>query len=531
MAVIIAVVWLEMAALQVFGAGVSGNDESSHVLNGYLIWSYLTGPLGSNPMAYAQDFYVHYPKISIGHWPPLYYAVMSLFFFISPDSFAPLMAYHLVMTALPALIVLFVLWRQIGPRWALAAGVVCALLPLSIDNAYYFMLDQTIAALAMAGMVLWVGYCRTRRLWYVLGYALVAVAAVMVKGNGWLMGLFPVFHIALARQWRLLLEWRLYVAAVVAVALVIPWYALTYKIASDGFNYQWGMAYFAEAFPRFAKYVIGGSGLVVVALAAVGAVLALANRLEPRLGLMGTAAVAMVGAAVLFHAVVPVAIVPRYVSAALPAMAVLAVYGSQWLADRALARLDGGRAGAATLAVVAAATVAMVLPGLLHLHRHPPKVDLEMDLAAQRIVAETPASTIVIDAHPGGEGALAYEVAIRDTGRRHYVVRSSDLLAQSNFMGSSYQLTVKTPDEVLAKVEGLAATWVVAASGTAVFPRFEHSLLIAQALALPQSPYELVATFPHRNRQGSTRLYRLREPRAPDVKAVRAVNYPEKAIH
>jgi len=67
-----------MIQAQSFSAGFSGADEPSHFLNGYFISSYLQHHFGTNPMAFATDFYIHYPKISIGQWPPAYYGLLSL---------------------------------------------------------------------------------------------------------------------------------------------------------------------------------------------------------------------------------------------------------------------------------------------------------------------------------------------------------------------------------------------------------------------------------------------------------------------
>jgi hypothetical protein len=40
-------------------------------------------------MAYATEFYLHYPKISIGHWPPGYYAALAPLFMVLPPTRRP----------------------------------------------------------------------------------------------------------------------------------------------------------------------------------------------------------------------------------------------------------------------------------------------------------------------------------------------------------------------------------------------------------------------------------------------------------
>ena len=57
--------------LDMFSNGFSGSDESSHFVNSYFIWEYLNTGHFSNPMAFAEQFYIAYPKLSLGQWPPL----------------------------------------------------------------------------------------------------------------------------------------------------------------------------------------------------------------------------------------------------------------------------------------------------------------------------------------------------------------------------------------------------------------------------------------------------------------------------
>lgn len=83
-------------------SGFSGADEPSHFLNGYFIADYLSHHLGGNPMAAATEFYVHYPKISISHWPPAYYGLLGLLFMVLPPTMPVAFAINALVAALPA---------------------------------------------------------------------------------------------------------------------------------------------------------------------------------------------------------------------------------------------------------------------------------------------------------------------------------------------------------------------------------------------------------------------------------------------
>jgi len=243
LAVGILAMWLAKS----YQSGFSGADEPSHFLNGYFIADYLRHHLGANPMAAATEFYVHYPKISIGHWPPAYYGFLGILFTVLPPTMPVAFAINALVAALPAVGIAAALAMLSGRRAAIAGVLIYALTPLALEGQVMFMVDQPLAACLVAATAVWIGYAHAPGWGKAIGFALLAALAVLIKGNGWLVVFIPVFHILLSANWRLLLSIRLYVAAAVAATLVVPWYMLTAKIAADGFNYQAGFAYAYQA--------------------------------------------------------------------------------------------------------------------------------------------------------------------------------------------------------------------------------------------------------------------------------------------
>lgn len=118
---------LVLAQLRAYQAGFSGADEPAHFLNGVFVSSYLHGHAGSNPMAYAVEYYLHYPKISIGHWPPAYYGLLGLLMLVLPATPQAAFAINLVVGALPAAALGGGghAWRTAASRW-LAAPSTCS---------------------------------------------------------------------------------------------------------------------------------------------------------------------------------------------------------------------------------------------------------------------------------------------------------------------------------------------------------------------------------------------------------------------
>ena len=55
-------------------------DEAAHFVTGVAVLDYVTTAFGSNPVSFAETYYVHYPKFALGHWPPLFYGMQALWF-------------------------------------------------------------------------------------------------------------------------------------------------------------------------------------------------------------------------------------------------------------------------------------------------------------------------------------------------------------------------------------------------------------------------------------------------------------------
>jgi hypothetical protein len=385
-----------------------------------------------------------------------------------------------------------------------------------------FMADQPLAACLVAATAVWIAFSVRPRWGSALGFALLAATAVLIKGNGWLVVFIPVFHILLTANWKLLLSVRLYVAAALAAAIVVPWYMLTAKIAADGFNYQAGLPYATKAL-LYNLQALGRNVTPVGGLLALYAIVAefRARRADPARWTIVAAAISLLLATLLLQSLVPVDIVERYMAPALPAVVVLAVLG----AVRLLSLLRAGTPAPA-LAGLALAVV-MAAPGIVHLVQRAPKADTGIAAVTDRLAAAKPVLT-VIDGSASTEGWFIADMAVHDSALRGYVVRASKLLADSNFMGTTYTLKYQDTADVLAELRRLGVQHVVIVreGGKDAYP---HSAQMREALARADSGFRLGQSLPHRYRSGVTEVYDAVAPARPDIAAVRNMGLPSKA--
>src|ERR1035441_7216098 len=84
-----------------FTAEFSGYpDEASHYMSGLLVHDYVAGHFPAPPMKFAQDFYLHYPYLAIGHWPPVFYLIEGLWMLLfSPSRVSIMLLSALISTA------------------------------------------------------------------------------------------------------------------------------------------------------------------------------------------------------------------------------------------------------------------------------------------------------------------------------------------------------------------------------------------------------------------------------------------------
>ena len=516
-----------VGALAVFAAksylsGFSGADEPSHFLNGYFVADYIARHFGSNPMGAATDFYVHYPKISIGHWPPAYYGILGLVFLVLPPTLPVIFAVNVLFAALPAIGVAAALSMLADRRAALAGALVYAVTPLVLEGYVMFMADQPLTACLVAATAVWIAFSVRPGWGSALAFALLAATAVLIKGNGWLVVFIPVFHILLTANWKLLLSVRLYVAAALAAAIVVPWYMLTAKIAADGFNYQAGLPYATKAL-LYNLQALGRNVTPVGGLLALYAIVAefRARRLDPWRWTIVSAVISLLLATLLLQSLVPVDIVERYMAPALPAVVVLAVLGAVRLLSRLRTNTPAPALAGAALAVV------MAVPGIVHLVQRVPKADTGIAAVTDRLAAAKPVLT-VIDGSASTEGWFIADMAVHDSALRGYVVRASKLLADSNFMGTTYSLKYHDTADVLAELHRLGVQHIVIVreGGKDAYP---HSAQMRAALARADSGFRLGQSLPHQYRSGVTEVYDAVDPSRPDVAAVRNMGLPAKA--
>lgn len=396
--------------------------------------------LPANLRAFAEAYYVHYPKVAIGHWPPLFYAVQAIWMFVFGRTKTALLLLMLSVVAVSAIVLWDLAGKLAGNEWGtFAAAAIFLLLPVTQQSLYAVMPDAVLALLACAALAI---ACNAHGspvwLW------VVAISAVLVHFRG--APLLVLVFIAMmwnARTQELRGGWIVLLAVSLLAVLPLLFIHQTTRI---------NVRNVTSAAAMFPVHMLRILGPIPFAMAVLGAWAVPYRKKQGWLGIT-----ALVLATWLFFSFAIVPWEDRYLMIALPACILLMTGAWQWLATR-LAPLTG-LAGDGLLAAVAVGTALTSFHHPLILRK--PNADYQ---AAVRQVLDGPdgkSTVFLVAGNPNCEGAFIAGVDLADSPGRHLVLRSSKVLAKSDWTGRYYSLRFGSPEEVAGFLAGSHISVVV----------------------------------------------------------------------
>ena len=277
-------------------------DEAAHFLNGVLLRDYVTEGLGTNPLRFAEDFYLSYPKIAPGAWPPFFHVLLGLFLL---PGWPP----HTAALVLMALITAYAGWRMtsllstFAPRpVALMFAVLFVMTPMVVNLSATVMVDLVVAALMLDAVAALSRYWSTGRMRDAILFGIAAACCCLTKGNGVAVVLLPIVLMVITRRASILTQPGLYVAALIVVVLAVPALLLSYQLS-------WSVDDFGALSPRvllsrlgeYAGFLRAQLGWLGSSLAVIGLAVAVTQATKQRSRPVEATLAALVFAVVLFH--------------------------------------------------------------------------------------------------------------------------------------------------------------------------------------------------------------------------------------
>jgi hypothetical protein len=449
-----------VVTLQVLGGAYASGfggfpDEPAHLVSSLMVRDFLASLDFRHPWHFAQQFYLHYPEVAIGVWPPGFYAALGIWFLIFGASRASALTFIAVVATITASVTYFIGKRLIG-RWA---GVLAAVLfiasPLVQESSARVMTEHLVTLGMLVSTLCFARFARTERTVDALAFGAVSAAAILTHGNAWALGLVPGITLALTNRWHLLRRSGLWLAALSVLATCVPWYALTIIMVSGWIP---GASLRFQAVTGFVRIAYLSVGTAVLTFAGIGVwnrVIRVKLRSEVALECAALAALAI--ATFILYCVLPVGIESRYMVPLIPSVVLFAAAGVNEVGHRLGARFPtpGVRFGLVLILLAAFSLESFALPLQL---RNGGYEALVRDVEAR--VSNVP-QVWLISSGSTGEGCLVAAVALQDAHPNSYVVRAKKILAGGDWHWRNQQDRFDTPAKLAEVLDAVPVTIVV----------------------------------------------------------------------
>ncbi len=486
-------------------------DESGHFVTGVCLLDYFKTAFGTNPVSFAESYYVRYPKVSFGHWPPLFYVIQA--FWYGMLGVTTLNAILLVgcITALAASVLFWRLQRLHGASIALLSISAFLWLPVVRTSTLLFLADM-LACLFMLLAVL--AFCdgwalAKRRYW--IESAFWTVMAILTKESALSLLVFALVALPLLAGKSLLARRKLYrigvgFGLVIAVAFVVyaaagVLHSRDYPQASLSLSELWQrlpivLAFFRGASPAIfltaaygvfdalvrQKFVASTNQAIHAKIALVWLVVVVASQLAGR-----------------------TLVEDRYFLAAYFPLTLLFAQGLHSL--QCATNWISGRRAAGFLAAAAVALFSIVSTagGMLNDRR----TGYAEIAAAMPFDPLLPA--ILVSSDAVGEGSFVAERLIHDRDRDGLVLRASKMLSNLDLLGNR-KLLMTSPDQVREFLNAAPVHFVLLDMDGFIDPATRaHHRLLEDALRSEPAQFRLMRDYPlyfdGRRRDNAVQVY------------------------
>lgn len=407
-------------------------DEGAHYVTGLMLRDYVTTGFPASPLVFAKNYYLHYPEVAFGHWPPLFYVLQACWTLLAGVTYTSLLLFMAFLTATTALVL------DVLAAGGLIAGVLYVAFPVTQEYASSLMAEAPLALFTLLSLIALIRFLERETGWNAVIFGVAVSAAILTKPSGWAIPMTPILALLLLRSPRRLFSPRLIAAGTLVAVCCAPYYYLTLRMASAGMEGRAiTVSRFSGAFLEYMKGIPAMTGYALLVLAICGFIWRVVLPIrEGRLTVFWAVMTSFVAAVILFHSLVPTTPEPRKEFMMLPGILLFAVAGAQWIA-----RSKPAIAAAIMVAAFALGPVSIV-------QRSPARFASAATYLLSRPDLRN-AAALVCSPIAGAEGAFIAEAASRDSPRpNRFLLRSSKILMRSTWNLLNYRSLFSTPSEM-----------------------------------------------------------------------------------
>ncbi len=481
----IAAIWLQ--APGTYSAELAGHpDEAAHYTTGLMVRDYIAAGLPGSPLRFAENYYLHYPQVALGHWPPVFYALQALWTLPFSPTRLSLMLFMATITALVADTLYATLRAEVTVPAALTAGLLFVGLPIVRAQTSAVMAEMPLALFSFLAVRAFGRFMESERTRDTLAFGLWATLAILTKGNGWALVALPLLTVFITGRLELVRRAAFWYPALLVALFCAPWTAATMGVAANGMLYEPGATYTALAtrFYAYALVTLLAFPLTCLALLGVYAYVVV-PRMRGRVVGVWPSLAAWIVVLWAFHALVPAGLERRHVVGGAIPLVIFATAGLWWAAKR----LAPGKA--TMLVTIVTGTAFLLECSAMPPKRHYGFAPLAVQLLERQDLSD---SVFLVSSEADGEGMLVSEIAMHEARPGHIVLRARKLLAQGDWIGRAYRSAYRTPEAIQRVLENIPVGVVAVEITRGATPIQHHRLIIAMLRQHPER-WRHLATF------------------------------------
>lgn len=400
-------------------------DEPAHVVSSLMVRDYVARGFPGSPLEFARSYYVHYPKVAIGHWPPVFYLLNAGWMLAFGRTRATMLALNALIAVLLGVSVYSWLKRDFSRVTAFFTAAILLTLPVAQFTTAMVSPDLLLCLLTLWAVLVYGKFRESsnRRRYGILA-ALLGLLALGTHGRGVCLIFVPAFAALAGGHYKLSRKVWFGQALLFAVVLVLA------PLSGQG-RFE-GLGAMSQDFWKLLSHSWLEMGWPAASVALIGAVwLLLSGKAKDRWPPL----LAIFPGVLLLHGLVHVGWERHYAVTLLPIGAGLFAVGWKVLSHSVPAGTRRAHVMAAMLVLFGCSLIANNLKQVWH----------KPDFGYHRWVHEGSfaANQGRLSLICGGatqEGALIAEIALRDPHLNYFILRGSKVLANSTWSGTNYRL-------------------------------------------------------------------------------------------
>lgn len=491
---VFALQWLSGAWSSDLGAD---SDEPAHYVTGLMLRQYLlSGFSPPSPLAFARDYYAHYPKVALGHFPPAYYIAEGAWMLVFGPNRVSVLLFMGCLGALFSLLTFHLLRSRFGFIESLTGALLCAALPVVQQSSGMVMSDLLLAVFCLGAALAFSRYLVSGRPRHSFAFGVLASLAIMTKGSGMLLVFFVPLALIFSAKFSLLRRPSLWLAPLPVLVICLPWLALTYHITEEGMAREPMLPYLVRAGAYFAGASIHTFGYTLLFPALGGVCALVCSALADRKGIepFWASMLALPPSLITLYSLVPGGLDPRYLIPAAPPLLALWLLGLRVIHEGIAPKMP-----ALSPRLSSAALPLVLVPFFLwETFRVPEKritgYRAAAEFVARHVEAETAAGDsieVLISSDARGEGAFIAELAMLEPAPRIRIHRSSKILSSSDWVGREYATDFSSLRQMREFLESSGIDWIITDDSIPPRDRRPHHTLLEESLRKNRGPLTL----------------------------------------